>query len=77
MHLFGSYAHNVSLKMVCIKIPFVPSTSSSGSLVSLCVCSVVRWLIVYQFGIISLSCTDSVANTVRPSFDAGEMITLA
>ena len=36
----------------------VPSASSSGSLqVSLCVWSVVGWLIVYQLGILSLSCS--------------------
>ena len=35
----------------------VPSVSSSESLVSLCVCSVVGWLIMYQLGILSLSCS--------------------
>jgi hypothetical protein len=39
-----------------------------------CVCSVVGWLIVYQLGIYYLY---SVANTVRPSVDAGEMKTPA
>ena len=52
----------------------VPSASSSGSLhFIVCVCSVVGWLIVYQFGI-NLYPVD---NTVRPSVDTGEMITPA
>ena len=41
-----------------------------GHWVSLCVCSVVGWLIVYQLGILFYP----LANTVRPSVDAGEMI---
>ena len=40
-----------------------------GHCVSLCVCSVVGWLIVYQLG----RHTISVAVIVRPSVDAGEM----
>ena len=39
-----------------------------GHIVSLCVC--VLWLIVYQLGILFLSCS----HTVRPSVDPGEMI---
>ena len=36
----------------------LPSASSSGSLgFIVCVCSVVGWLIVYQLGILSLSCS--------------------
>ena len=39
-----------------------------GHWISLCVCSVVGWLMVYQIGILSLSCSQV------QSFDAGEMI---
>ena len=48
--------------------------TAMGHWVSLCVCNVVGQLIVYQLGILHISILQPI---VRPSVDAGEMITSA